>query len=131
MSAQDKSIAHKGAGIKRTTIRVERLIIRKDDGKETSLVKATFKSFTGKAPVVAYLKGLKFIKEQLDNFEPLREKLMEGDEIIMFVRWSGRNSESIDNMSFNKSRHSMDWLTYQIQDFDKLLLLSSKMNLNS
>jgi len=131
MAAQDKSIALKGAGIKRTTIRVERLILRKDDGKETSLVKATFKSFTGNAPVLAYLKGLKFIREQLDSFEPVRENLMEEDEIIMFVRWSGENNESIDNMTFNKSQHSMDWLTYQIQDFDKLLLLSSKANLNS
>jgi hypothetical protein len=56
---------------------------------------------------------------------------MEEDEIIMFVRWSGENNESIDNMSFNKSQNSMDWITYQIQDFDKLLLRSSKVNLNS
>ena len=44
---QNKQIASKSDGIKRATIRVERLILRKATGTETSVLNASFKTFRG------------------------------------------------------------------------------------
>ena len=60
---QNKQIATKGDGIKRATIRVERLILRKDAGADTSVLKASFITFRGSSPAAALLKGLKYIRE--------------------------------------------------------------------
>jgi hypothetical protein len=116
---QDKQIALKGSGTKRATISVERLILRKNAGNETSLIKATFNPFTGKSPAEALLKGLKYIKEQLESFAPEAENLMQDDEILMFVRLTGKSDESIESTSFNKSPNSIGWLTHLIEDFEK------------
>ena len=83
MTAQDKSIARKGAGIKRTTIRVERLILRRDGGKETSLVKATFKSFTGRVDkadkqiglLIKRLNNPRYFKPKVEGLEKSLVKL--------------------------------------------------------
>jgi hypothetical protein len=116
---QDKQIALKGSRIKRATVRVERLILRKEDGKETRLTKASFKPFRGTSPAAALLKGLKYIKEQLENFNPESENLTKDDEIVMFVRLTGKSDEDIEATSFNKSSDSMGWLTYLIEDLEE------------
>ena len=116
---QNKQIASKGNGIKRATIRVERLILRKATGTETSVLNASFKTFRGSSPAAALLKGLKYIKQQSESFEPAVAKLTKGDEIIMFVRLMGTTDENVEGLSFNISHTSMGWLNYLINDLEK------------